>query len=48
MMLPQDEYRGPRPPVLADYLDDSVSAAVRVPAAQKLIVVQALELQPLG
>jgi len=48
LMLPQDSYRGPRPPVLVDYVDDTVSAAVRVPAAHKMVVVQALELQPIG
>jgi len=47
-MLPQDAYLGLRPPRLIDYLDDTVSAAVSLPAAQKLVVVQALELNPLG
>ncbi len=47
-MLPQDSYRGPRPPVLPDYLDDTVSAAVQVPAAHKMIVIHALELTPPG
>ncbi len=48
VMLPQDSYRGPRPPVIADYLDDTVSAAVRVPAAHKMVVIQGLELTPIG
>ena len=48
LMLPQDGYHGPRPPVLADYQDDTVSASVRVPAAHKMVVVRALELQPIG
>jgi hypothetical protein len=43
-MLPQDGYLGERPPVLTDYLDDVVSAAVQVPAARKMVIVQALEL----
>jgi hypothetical protein len=43
-MLPQAAFLGPRPPTLPDYLDDSVSAAVQAPATQKLILVQALEL----
>lgn len=43
-MLPQGAYMGPRPPTLRDYLDDSVSAIVQAPATQKLILVQALEL----
>lgn len=48
LMLPQDGYRGPRPPILADYLDNTVSASVRVPAAHKMLVIQALELAPIG
>jgi hypothetical protein len=47
-MLPQDSYSGQRPPVLPDYLDDSVSAAVQVPAAHKMIIIQGLELTPIG
>lgn len=42
-MLPQAAYLGERPPAVRDYLDDSVSAAVELPALQKWIVVQALE-----
>ncbi len=47
-MLPQDSYQGQRPPVLTDYLDDTVSAAGQVPAVHKMIVIQALELTPIG
>jgi hypothetical protein len=47
-MLPQGAYLGERPPMLPDFLDDRVSAAVRIPAYQKLIVIQAIELTPLG
>jgi hypothetical protein len=47
-MLPQDSYRGPRPPVLPDYLDETVSAAVQVPAQHKMVIIQALELTPAG
>jgi hypothetical protein len=47
-MLPQDSYRGARPPVLPDYLDETVSAAVQVPAAHKMVIIQALELTPVG
>ncbi len=36
------------PPVLPDYLNESVSAAVQVPAVHKMIIVQALELTPVG
>jgi hypothetical protein len=47
-MLPQDGYLGERPPVLADYLDDSVSATVQLPAVRKMVIIQALELTPIG
>jgi len=47
-MLPQDAYFGSRPPRLVDYLDDEVSIGVSLPAAQKLVVIQALQLNPLG
>lgn len=47
-MLPQDSYRGERPPVLPDYLDDTVSVSVQIPAPRPLIVIQALELRPAG
>src|SRR5579872_458298 len=42
--LPEDVFLGERPPLLRDYLDDSVSAPVRLPATQKTIVIPALEL----
>jgi hypothetical protein len=45
-MLPQGTYLGDRPPTLVDYFDDAVSHAVELPAFQKLVVVQALELNP--
>jgi hypothetical protein len=38
-MLPQAAFLGDRPPMLPDYLDDEVAASVRVPAAQKMIVI---------
>jgi hypothetical protein len=47
-MLPQAAYRGSRPPFLPDYLDDTVAASSTLPAVQKLVAVQALELSPLG
>jgi hypothetical protein len=47
-MLPQDSYLGQRPPVLSDYLDDTISAAVQLPAVHKMIVIQGLELTPIG
>jgi len=46
-MLPQDSYRGSRPPVLLDYLDDTVSASITVPAVHKMVLIQALELNPM-
>lgn len=46
IMLPQDSYSGPRPPILPDYLDNTVSADIQVPAARKLIIIQGLELNP--
>lgn len=42
-LLPQESYLGDRPPVLPDLLDDVVSAAVQVPAAQKMIVISGME-----
>jgi hypothetical protein len=47
-MLPQDAYLGDRPPLLLDYLDDEVSVDVVAPATQKMIIVQGLELTPIG
>src|SRR5437016_1945530 len=47
-MLPQDSYQGQRPPVLTDYLDETVSAAGQLPVVHKMIIIQALELTPIG
>jgi hypothetical protein len=47
-MLPQEAYLGPRPPTLTDYADNQVSAQIQLPASQKMVVVQALELSPRG
>lgn len=47
-MLPHEAFLGERPPRLTDYLDDSVSVDVELPATQKMIVVQALELATAG
>ena len=47
-LLPQDVFLGDRPPLLADYLNDDVSAAIQMPATQKIVIVQALELSTLG
>jgi hypothetical protein len=43
-MLAYEQYMGDRPPCLGDYLDDSVSVEARVPAAHKIVVIQAIEL----
>lgn len=45
-MLPHEEFAGPRPPILLDYSDDVAAAEVTMPAWQKMVVIQALELQP--
>lgn len=47
-MLPQGAYFGDRPPCLPDYLDDTVSVDVQLPAFQKMLVIQGLEVTPLG
>ena len=41
-------YLSERPPVLNDFRDDEVAADVDVPAVQKMIVIQGMELSPLG
>lgn len=47
-MLPQGAYFGDRPPCLPDYLDDAVSVQVQLPAFQKMVVIQGLEVTPIG
>lgn len=47
-MLPEGAYFGPRPPCLPDYLDETVSALVNLPASEKMVVIQGLELTPAG
>ena len=42
-----DVYLAERPPLLSDFLDDSVSSDVELPIVQKMIVIQGLELTPL-
>lgn len=46
-LSPHDSFLGATPPTLSDYLDDTVSAAVTVPATQKVVVVQGLEVNTL-
>jgi hypothetical protein len=43
-----DVYLSDRPPLLDDFRDDDVAADVDVPVAQKMIVIQGLELSPLA
>jgi len=47
-MLQGQAYLGDRPPLLSDYILESVSTKVFLPAAQKMIVVQGMEMNPLG
>ena len=42
-----DIYLGERPPRLSDFLDDTVAADVQIPIAQKMLVVQGIELTTL-
>jgi hypothetical protein len=45
-LLPQHSYLGDRPPLLMDYLDDQVACTVHLPAAQKMVLIQGIELNP--
>ena len=47
-MLPEASYLGERPAFIADYLAETVSAEVDVPASQKMLVVQGIEMNPMG
>jgi hypothetical protein len=47
-LSPQDTYLSDRPPVLTDYGNDAVSAAVVLPVTQKVVVIQGLEVATLG
>jgi hypothetical protein len=47
-MLPEASYLGDRPPFLADYLADAVSAEIDLPASQKMLVIQGIEMNPMG
>ena len=47
-LLPQGAYLGERPPLLPDYLDNQVAANTNIPIVQKMVVVQALELNSVG
>jgi len=43
-LLQAEAYLGERPPLLTDYLDDTVSIEVAVPAPQRIIVIPGLQL----
>jgi hypothetical protein len=47
-LSPQDTYLGERPPLVADYLDDAVSAASVIAGHTEVVVVQGLEVATLG
>ena len=47
-MLPQAAYLGERPPLLPDYYANPVAQAARLPAFQRMIVIQGIELSPGG
>lgn len=47
-MLSLDAFLGDRPPLLPDYLNDEVSAEVVMPATQRVVLIQGLELNTLG
>jgi len=47
-LLPRQLYMGDRPPIVTDYLDDMVSREIVLPATQRTIVIQGLELSHLG
>lgn len=42
-LLPSSVYLGSRPPILLDYIDDTVSVDTRLPTTVKLVVLQAIE-----
>ena len=46
--LPQDAFLGERPPLLPDYLLNVVGVDTTAPMTTKMVVVQALEITPLG
>lgn len=47
-MLPLDAIFGDRPPRIVDFFDDSVAADITLPATQKVIILQGLEVTPIG
>lgn len=47
-LLPPSTYLGSRPPLLVDYLDDTVSTDTHLPITTKMVVIQALDLSSMG
>lgn len=47
-LLPTDVYLGDCPPVLPDFMDDEVSTDVFIPASQKMVMIQALEVSTIA
>lgn len=47
-LLPQDSYLGEKPPLLTDYANDEVAAAVEVGTTHKMIVIPGLEFSALA
>jgi hypothetical protein len=47
-LLPIEAFLGDRPPTLSDYLDDTVGVDTFAPITTKMILIQALEVTPLG
>ena len=43
-LLPRQVFLGERPPMLTDYQEEVVSAEVNLPASQKLLLIQAIEI----
>ncbi len=47
-LFPPKVFLGERPPLLIDYLDDTVASQVALPATQKVVIVQAIETSVVG
>lgn len=47
-LLPQSAYLGDRPPLLVDYLDDTVAVDTSLPSTTKIIIIQALEVSSIA
>lgn len=47
-LFSHDVFLGGCPPTLSDYLDDSVSADIQMPATSKIVIIQGIEISSLG